>query len=98
MEWSLLALLAAFPVVAVGFALLAPLSARTFIRICDGVPHVTRGRLDPRAREHVAEILRLSAVRSGYIAITSQPRVIFSWRIPKGVRQQLRNVLLSHAR
>lgn len=98
MEWSLFALLAAFPVVAVGFALLAPLSARTFIRIREGVPHVTRGRLDPRAREHVAEILRLSAVQSGYIAITSQPRVIFSWRIPKGVRQQLRNVLLSHAR
>jgi len=74
---------------------LPPPHATTLIHIRSGGLHVSRGRLQAHAKEHVSEILREAGVSRGFIAITAPSRVAFSRRIPSTVRQRLRNVLLN---
>ena len=75
--------------------LLPPPNATTVVRIRPDGIRVTKGRLKPHAKEHVAEILAGVKVTRGFIAIAPDKRVTFSPGVPKGVRQQLRNVLLN---
>jgi len=83
----------AFLAVWLGFV--PPPHASTLIWIREGVVDVRRGRVSPHAREHVADILREAGVSKGYIAITPENWVAFSRRIPSGIHQRLRNVLLN---
>lgn len=80
---------------AVWLGFVPPPHATTLIRIRDGSILVRRGRVQPHAKEHIADILRDAGVSSGYIAITPENWVAFSRRIPAQIHQRLRNVLLN---
>ena len=75
--------------------LVPPPHATTLIRIRDGAVYVRRGRVQPHAKEHIADIMRDVGVSSGFIAITPGNWVAFSRQIPPAVHQRLRNVLLN---
>lgn len=82
-------------VLAVWQGFIPPPHATTLIRIRDGTVSIRRGRVQSHAREHIADILRDAGVSTGYIAITPENWVAFSRRIPPGLHQRLRNVLLN---
>jgi hypothetical protein len=86
--------------VAFGFALVwlgfvPPPHAAILIRIRAGRAQLTKGRLRSDVVASVSHILEDARMSRGFIAITSQNRVMFSANVPPGVRQRLRNVLLN---
>ena len=80
---------------AVWFGFIPPPNAETLVRVREGTVWVSRGQLQPHAKQDVAEILCEAEVSKGFIAVTSTNRVIFSRHIPAAVRQRLRNVILN---
>ncbi len=66
----------------------------TYIEILAGIPRVRRGSLNAAALAAMADILRESRVPAGYVTISQDNRVAFSWHVPPALHQQLRNVLL----
>jgi len=66
----------------------------TYIEIHSGAARVRYGQVDTRALSTAADILRDAGVRTGYITISNDHRVAFSWHVPPALHQQLRNVLL----
>jgi hypothetical protein len=87
--------LALFAFAAVSLGYVPPPHASTLLRIRAGALHVARGRLQPHAREHVAEILLEVGISRGFVAVTPTNRVTFSRNIPAAIHQRLRNVLLN---
>ncbi len=75
--------------------LLPPSEATTVIRTYRGELTVTRGHLQPLAKEQIVDLLHDAHASGGFIAVVPKGRVVFSRRIPKNIRQQLRNILLS---
>jgi len=69
-------------------------SAETYIQIDPVGARVRRGRVDPQALAATVDILRAARVTTGYISISSDNRVAFSWHVPPALHQRLRNVLL----
>ena len=91
-------LIAGFMAIAVGSVWLRyipPFGDRTLLRIKNGTLCVSRGQLHAHAREAATEILS-GFVKSGFIAITDERRVVFSRQIPAELHQRLRNALLNH--
>ena len=86
--------------VALGFAavqwgIVPPPGPAILIRIRAGRAEVVRGRLRADVLASVSRILEEKAVQRGFIALTTRDRVRFSFRIPAGIHQRLRNVLLN---
>ena len=75
--------------------ILPPLNARCVIRFRAGVCSLRGAALPYHVKGSVAEILQTAGVKRGFIAITPDSRVKFSWQIPKAIHQRLRNVLLN---
>jgi len=90
---ALLALVIWWLLVAMG-VLPSPFS-RTIIRIRKGGILVTRAELPPRAKEHLADVIRNAMVQGGFITLSSSRSVAFSSEVPQGIRQQVRNILLN---
>src|SRR5690242_13982981 len=90
---ALLALVIWWLLVAIG-VLPSPFS-RTIIRIRKGEILVTRAELSPRAKEHVADVIRAAMVQGGFITLSSSRQVAFSHEVPNSIRQQIRNILLN---
>jgi hypothetical protein len=72
-----------------------PLNTKCLIRIHNGAAFVSGEPLPRHVMMSVADILHAAQIRTGFIAITSDPRVTFSRNIPEAIRQQLRNVVLN---
>ena len=87
------AVLFGFALVWLGFV--PPPHAAILIRIRAGRAQVTKGRLRSDALASVSHVVEDARVNRGFIAITSQDRVMFSANIQAGTRQRLRNVLLN---
>ena len=96
------AIILAVLVVAIVFSIangwVPPPNAGTLIRIRDGKVQVPKGLLRSDAKIAVEEILHDADVAEGWIAIMGETGVVFSRRIPAGVQQRLRNVLLNQWR
>ena len=96
MPWTetiIVALLLGFALVRLG--IIPPPHAALLIWIRGGQLYISRGRLRAQAREFLAEILRETGIKSGFIAMTPAKWVAFSPNIPASVRQRIRNVLLN---
>lgn len=91
---AIVALLLAF-FGSVRFGFVPPPNASRIIYIRNGSLRVSRGVLQPHVKESVIDILRDANVSKGYIAITTDNRLMFSWRIPARLHQRLRNVILN---
>lgn len=91
----ILVLAAVLAVAFFGLGFLPPPHASTVIKIAGEAVEVRRGHVQGQAREHVTEILREAGVTRGFIALTSQSRVVFSRSVPETIRQRLRNVLVN---
>jgi len=72
-----------------------PLNTKCLIRIHNGAGFVSGEPLPRHVMMAVADILHGAQVKTGFIAITSDPRATFSRNIPEAIRQQLRNVVLN---
>ena len=68
---------------------------RVLIRIGQGAVRLQKGSLSPRAKEHLADVVRESHLLKGFITISTGDRVTFSHQIPATIRQRLRNILLN---
>ena len=77
------------------FGILPPPNARCLIRIRNGGSFVLGESLPRHVMISVAEVLQDRGIKKGFIAITRDSRVKFSYHIPKTVHQRLRNVLLN---
>ena len=88
---AILALL--WALVALGFVA-SPLS-RTVIRIRHGEIRVEGAELGPRAKEHLADVIRDAMLMRGFITLSSRREVAFSRDVPQMMRQRLRNILLN---
>ena len=82
-------------VLAVKFGFLPPPHATLVIKIRGKQLLITRGRLRPQTREFITDTLREADIKSGFLAVTPEKWVAFSYGIPKNLRQRLRNVLLN---
>ena len=69
--------------------------SRTTIRIRNGEINVAGADLAPRAKEHVADVVREEMLFRGFITISTGRMVRFSREVPAGIRQRLRNILLN---
>lgn len=87
--------LAILAVAAVWFGFIPPPNTSALLRVQRGAVRVSRGQLQPHARQDVADILSEAGVSKGFIAVTHGNRVRFSRHIPAAVHQRLRNVLLN---
>lgn len=79
----------------VQFGLVPPPRAILLIKISEGKIKIRRGNLRPLTREFISEIFQMAEISRGFVAISSNNRVFFSWNIPKSIHQRLRNVLLN---
>lgn len=79
--------------IALGFV--AAPGSRSVIRIRHGEIRVEGAELAPRAKAHVADVIRIEMVMSGFIAISPRGDVSFSRSVPNAIRQRLRNILLN---
>lgn len=79
----------------VGIGLLPSPFCRTTIRIRNGQIRIAGADLPPRAREHVADVMREAGLPAGFVTLSGDRRVAFSRSIPEGMRQRLRNILLN---
>ena len=96
--WAIILLgLVAVAFLAVWLGLVPPPHASTLIRIKGGRLLLRKGQLRAYAKEQVTDVLSNAGVSSGFIAILPQNSVVFSWQIPKNIRQRLRNVLLNQS-
>lgn len=96
MTWILIVgAIAILALAVMGGGLIPPPHATTVIRISGEAIDVRRGHLQVQAREHVAGILHDAGVTRGFIAMTSQGRVVFSRNVPEEIHQRLRNVLVN---
>lgn len=75
--------------------ILPPGNARCLIRIRNGSCFVSGESLPRHVMISVAELLHEAGVKKGFMAITPNARVKFSYQIPKAIHQRLRNVLLN---
>lgn len=75
--------------------ILPPTNARCLIRIRDGRVFVSGEALPHHATNSIADILRNAGVKKGFIALTPNKRIKFSYQIPKAIQQRLRNVMLN---
>jgi hypothetical protein len=74
---------------------LPPANASILIEIQHGKINVAKGSVLPHAREHVISLLSEAKIARGYVAVTTDRRVVFSQTIPGPLHQKLRNVLLN---
>ncbi|MGC3957212.1 MAG: hypothetical protein QM813_04360 [Verrucomicrobiota bacterium] len=72
-----------------------PPNARCLIRIRNGGVSVAGEAVPRHVLSSIAEILQNAGIEKGFIAITPNRRVKFSYQIPKTIQQRLRNVLFS---
>lgn len=79
----------------VGIGLLPSPFSRTTVRIRNGQIRIAGADLPPRARQHVADVVREAGLPAGFITLSGDRRVTFSRSIPEGMRQRLRNILLN---
>lgn len=79
----------------VGIGLLPSPFSRTTIRIRNGQIRIAGADLQPRARQHVADVMRETRLPAGFITLSADRRLKFSRSIPEGMRQRLRNILLN---
>jgi hypothetical protein len=75
--------------------ILPPLNARWVLRFRNGGCSHRGAALPSHVKSSVAEILQATGVKRGFIAMTPDSRVKFSWQIPKAIHQRLRNVVLN---
>ena len=68
---------------------------KVLIRIQRGEICVRKGSLNARAREHISDVIRESNLQKGFITISSNRRVEFSFGFPQRLQQTLKNVLLN---
>ena len=68
---------------------------KVLVRIQRGEICVKKGSLNARAREHISDVIRESHLEKGFIAISSNRRIEFSFGFPQHLRQTLKNVLLN---
>jgi hypothetical protein len=80
---------------AVGLGLVPPPHAMTLIRFRDGRVLVKRGKVQPYAREQLADVLKEAGISSCFIAVSASRRVAFSRLIPPAYHQRLRNIILN---
>ncbi len=80
-------------IIQLGF--IPPPHAVTLIRIRGGKLQIAKGIVRTQAREFISDILNEATISNGFIAMTPGKNVAFSWKIPSGIRQRLRNVLLN---
>lgn len=92
---AVLACLAVAAFGAVWLKLIPPPQAMVLVKLRNGVLRVRKGRLEPAAKEHVAEILAEERISRGWIAILTNRRITCSRGIPCGAQQRLRNVLVN---
>lgn len=79
----------------VRFGAMASPLARTLIQVRGGTIRVERGELAPRAKDHLADVVREARVERGHIAISHGGKVSFSADIPATLHQRVRNILLN---
>ena len=100
MEYAVLAVVVVFVAVAVSWQVTA--RRRVFvIRIRNGVPFLTRGKVAQAFVVELADVLNRQRIRKGLIfGVPKAGRVAlgFSRSIPASARQSLRNVWSMHAR
>lgn len=81
--------------VLVAFGIVPSPFSRTIIRIRKGSILVRGAELSPRAKEHVADIIRSAMVQGGFITLSASRSITFSREVPDSIRQQIRNILLN---
>ena len=79
----------------VAFGFVASPFSRTTIRIRNSQISVEGAEISPRAKEHVADVIRGAMIFSGFISLSARREVRFSREVPERVHQQLRNILLN---
>ena len=79
----------------VAFGIVTSPFSRTTIRIRNGQIRVAGAELSPRAKEHVADVIREAMIFSGFISLSASREVRFSRDVPESVHQRLRNILLN---
>jgi hypothetical protein len=68
---------------------------KVLVRIQRGEINVRKGSLNARAKEHISDIIKESNLEKGFIAISSNRRIEFSFGFPQRLRQTIKNVLLN---
>jgi hypothetical protein len=74
---------------------LLPPDAVVIVRIREGKPRVTRGRLRAQTIEYISDVFQQAGITRGFVAVAWSRRVMFSYNIPKKFRQRIRNILLN---
>lgn len=94
--WELIVFVAGVAGLLVAAMVLEPVwTARVLLVVRGGKVEVRRGMVGATTRQMVGDILRDAGVARGWITVSPGRRIRFSWNIPSGARQRLRNVLHS---
>jgi len=93
--WYVIVVVAGLWALLVKLGVFLPPHASLIIKIREGKPRVTRGRLQAQAMEFISDILQQAGVKKGFVTVGPGRWVAFSRDIPKEHRQRIRNILLN---